>query len=375
MSPLLARLGCLTPWFPRVNDDTWLARLQLAPGSGPRVAKHSCSGNDDVTVSLMAPPATKSAGQRHGHAAMGARRRLSSSRQWPKWRRRSGSVARRGPDRGRPVDRFLRDPRSRWIRLVGCCGPTGAARPSWPAAHRRPGMGPSSDRTLRSEKGRYALSRLASPARGVLQRVQSAMIPNEGWLPDPSGRHEFRHYNLHGPTAWVSDGGRVFEDPIASPDGRPAPPDSGVAGDEVAPAHGEDAPRATEGQPSSALGEVGYPNLDGQRPLPAAATASPTTRASTAAEGWHADPLGRFKFRWLTAGAATRLVSDDDGQVAFDDPTATPDTDDVALQSPSAPAPAEWYPDPANSARLRYWDGTGWTRHLLDERPGGSAGG
>ena len=375
MSPLLARLGCLTPWFPRVNDDTWLARLQLAPGSGPCVAKHSCSDNDDVTVSLMAPPATKSAGRDMGT---------------PPWAPGAGSRHRgNGPSddggRGASHDEILTvDDRSMHFFGIHEADGSGwwvaAVRPvppglRGPAAHRRPGMGPSSDRTLRSEKGRYALSRLASPTRGVLQRVQSAMIPNEGWLPDPSGRHEFRHYNLHGPTAWVSDGGRVFEDPIASPDGRPAPPESGVAGDEVAPAHGEDAPRATEGQPSSALGEVGYPNLDGQRHLPAAATASPTTRAATAAEGWHADPLGRFKFRWLAAGAATRLVSDDDGQVAFDDPTATPDTDDVALQSPSAPAPAEWYPDPANSTRLRYWDGTGWTRHLLDERPGGSAGG
>lgn len=33
-------------------------------------------------------------------------------------------------------------------------------------------------------------------------------------------------------------------------------------------------------------------------------------------------------------------------------------------------APADWYPDPANDARLRYWDGSAWTGWLVDkERP------
>jgi len=32
---------------------------------------------------------------------------------------------------------------------------------------------------------------------------------------------------------------------------------------------------------------------------------------------------------------------------------------------PSTPStPADWYPDPKGEARLRYWDGTGWTDHI-----------
>lgn len=29
-------------------------------------------------------------------------------------------------------------------------------------------------------------------------------------------------------------------------------------------------------------------------------------------------------------------------------------------------APADWYPDPQQPARLRYWDGAGWTGYLVD---------
>ncbi|WP_034610547.1 DUF2510 domain-containing protein [Cellulomonas sp. URHD0024] len=34
-------------------------------------------------------------------------------------------------------------------------------------------------------------------------------------------------------------------------------------------------------------------------------------------------------------------------------------------------APADWYPDPQQPSRLRYWDGAGWTGYLVEpERPG-----
>ncbi len=116
--------------------------------------------------------------------------------------------------------------------------------------------------------------------------------------------------------------------------------------------------------------------------------------------GWHLDPLGRHKLRWLTAGIPTRFVSDENGRVSFDDPDAAAEPATRATPAPTLapahepaiptrepdpapgltradagapstvdPAPAEWYPDPANPARLRYWDGSGWTGHILDQTP------
>ena len=33
--------------------------------------------------------------------------------------------------------------------------------------------------------------------------------------------------------------------------------------------------------------------------------------------------------------------------------------------------PADWYPDPQQPARLRYWDGAAWTGYLVDpDKPG-----
>ena len=37
-----------------------------------------------------------------------------------------------------------------------------------------------------------------------------------GWLPDPSGRHQLRHFVDSQPTNWVSDGGWVSDDPMPS---------------------------------------------------------------------------------------------------------------------------------------------------------------
>ena len=36
---------------------------------------------------------------------------------------------------------------------------------------------------------------------------------------------------------------------------------------------------------------------------------------------------------------------------------------DAPQQPPAGATPANWYPDPWNEARLRYWDGDSWTGH------------
>ena len=56
-------------------------------------------------------------------------------------------------------------------------------------------------------------------------------------------------------------------------------------------------------------------------------------------------------------------------------PTAAPPAPVVAppaegaAPDPTATIPADWYPDPSDRTRLRYWDGAGWTVHVLDEAP------
>ena len=43
--------------------------------------------------------------------------------------------------------------------------------------------------------------------------------------------------------------------------------------------------------------------------------------------------------------------------------TATTQVTD-AVASPSASAPANWYPDPSGRFELRYWNGDKWTEHV-----------
>ncbi len=43
--------------------------------------------------------------------------------------------------------------------------------------------------------------------------------------------------------------------------------------------------------------------------------------------------------------------------------TATTQVTD-AVASPSASAPANWYPDPSGRFELRYWNGEKWTEHV-----------
>ena len=44
-------------------------------------------------------------------------------------------------------------------------------------------------------------------------------------------------------------------------------------------------------------------------------------------------------------------------------------TPNPAPAATASATPADWYPDPADRTRLRYWDGVGWTERVLDEGP------
>lgn len=41
----------------------------------------------------------------------------------------------------------------------------------------------------------------------------------------------------------------------------------------------------------------------------------------------------------------------------------------MSLVLDSAMAPAGWYPDPAGTDQLRWWNGSAWTEHLEERRP------
>ena len=234
---------------------------------------------------------------------------------------------------------------------------------------------------------------------GAHQGESSTMSPSEGWFTDPSGRHELRLYDRNGPTSWVSDNGQAFEDPVTATDQvvpgpayEPSPNDYGqqAGGTVTAPPVTAQSTRPigwyrNAADPSDTKFWDGSQWLDQQpETLPSPANgldqpqhvASPTTAVSNESEGWHADPLGRYKFRWLSAGAPTKFVSDDQGQLSFDEPidspSKSPGENGSSVEAPASArpvAPADWYPDPADPARLRYWDGTGWTTRLLEQTP------
>lgn len=57
----------------------------------------------------------------------------------------------------------------------------------------------------------------------------------------------------------------------------------------------------------------------------------------------------------------TLAAVDDEGTVRTDGSVPA-----IALPSPEQLPAADWYPDPRGTARLRYWDGVGWTDHVAE---------
>lgn len=50
-------------------------------------------------------------------------------------------------------------------------------------------------------------------------------------------------------------------------------------------------------------------------------------------------------------------------------PPGAPGPDPLAHLPPPVLPPADWYPDPAGSGGLRWWDGRGWTDHQRPAPP------
>src|ERR1700676_559576 len=212
--------------------------------------------------------------------------------------------------------------------------------------------------------------------------VEVRMETLECWQPDPSGRHEFRYFSKGRSTSWVSD------DLQLSHDGRPwlrETPSSPEITETQGNARWPQVPPEADSSVQRGRRPGWYRNAsnpehvrywDGSqwaehrsepsgtsRPAPVVPVGAPSTpvssEQSTEPEGWFSDPLGRYRFRWLSAGQATRLVSDDAGQVSFDEPIenvergpSRADREPIGAPEDFSAAPAEWYPDPANPARL-----------------------
>jgi hypothetical protein len=84
--------------------------------------------------------------------------------------------------------------------------------------------------------------------------------------------------------------------------------------------------------------------------------------------GWYPDPWGtggERRFDGTAWGRETRPAAGTPAPTGAPEPT--PAGAAATGATPAAPTgdlpPAAWYPDPAGSPGLRYWDGTAWTSH------------
>ena len=167
------------------------------------------------------------------------------------------------------------------------------------------------------------------------------------WLADPTGRHRYRLHADGRPTEWVSDGNAISEDPL---------PPAAVSGPGSSPA--ERWPTATSGSPDAATAPARpagwYRNA-----------ADPDEVRYWDGAGWAAPPEAEGR---VSGSGSPTGVEPPEGVVGQVVPGATP-VDPPSVRAAEGPMPADWYPDPADRTRLRYWDGLGWTEQVLGERP------
>jgi hypothetical protein len=241
----------------------------------------------------------------------------------------------------------------------------------------------------------------------------------QGWNADPIGRHEERYFSQGEPTKLVRDGGREsYDEVITAPgstraNGIDGQSDFGVlpASVQTATAHSTVEVTADTLNPPpdwypDPADPSGHRFWNGSRwtelaeeatlePVRSGLTADPSEALRRTAPrqvgqlgGWRPDQSGRHGFRYFSHGQPTALVSDGDDQVSFDElPGATEPQTVEAVDAPPFQSwvptmeetveppgpPADWYPDPDDPHRLRFWDGSAWTDHrrLLVPEPDG----
>jgi hypothetical protein len=179
------------------------------------------------------------------------------------------------------------------------------------------------------------------------------------WQSDPAGKHRFRLHADGRPTDWVSDGTTVIHDPL--PPARdpypPTPDHATVAGP---------SPQSWSAQPSAG-GAV-------EAPAPVSEPARPA--------GWYRSAANPSEVRYWDGSQWTTSPDDQPGgppvtngrgDLVGSEPQPHPGDGHHDLSGAARPttagAPANWYPDPADRTRLRYWDGLGWTEQVIDEAP------
>jgi Protein of unknown function (DUF2510) len=178
------------------------------------------------------------------------------------------------------------------------------------------------------------------------------------WQSDPAGKHRFRLHADGRPTDWVSDGTTVIHDPLPAAQEYP-----GVAGP------GPQAPPAPEPLPAQSSAPGGL------------VEASPISEPVRPA-GWYRSAANPTEVRYWDGWDWTAAPDESavgppatNGRGDHGSPEPHVDSGDgrgdlgAAARPSTAGAPANWYPDPADRTRLRYWDGLGWTEQVIDEAP------
>lgn len=196
----------------------------------------------------------------------------------------------------------------------------------------------------------------------------SASAP--GWLPDPSGRHEYRYWDGRQWTDDVADGGIASVDPTAGAPAAGAGP--GGAGDEattvidptqsVAPAaapHGS-GPSAPAGGPGAPTGDLGPPAGGPSSPFggpltPPAGYGPASGYPAPGGEPLRSDPPRRSGPRTglligLGALAVALVVGIVVALAGGDDESSTADPSDAGATGPDSAEPDSTGPDPGDDA-------------------------
>jgi hypothetical protein len=209
------------------------------------------------------------------------------------------------------------------------------------------------------------------------------MSEAQQWQPDPFGRHQLRYFADGHPTNWVSDGGRVVEDPtlvLQPPPGSRPSSQSQTHSSSPAPATAAAVAAGWLADPSNP-NQLRYWDgstwtsqfaLNYTAGLPVASVPRPDApgKGRRAAPSGRGRRIGIVLTAFIVAAGALLLTHQGDSDVLVLGLVAAavivvPVTGVFIVRAIGGrrPAPADWYPDPHKVAYQRWWDGEKWTEH------------